>query len=140
MSLFMKGDSNESYLWCVFLLLESFCHRYAKLNFQMHHICFFPYWKRLWDFLWLFHFQNVITIIRIKLKWILHGFGQKMQCFCFGLEIVILVQTVSDHSRKWPFTFRNFSVNVFKYAWNIVFAQIYWENPKWKISFFVQWM
>ena len=83
MSLFMKGDSNESYLWCVFLLLESFCHRYAKLNFQMHHICFSPYWKRLWDFLWLFHYQNVITIIRIKLKWILHGFGQKNAVFLF---------------------------------------------------------
>ena len=139
MSLFMKGDSNESYLWCVFLLLESFCHRYAKLNFQMHHICFFPYWKRLWDFLWLFHFQNVITIIRIKLKWILHGFGQKNAVFLFWFGNSYLGPNCLGSLQK-PFTFRNFSVNVFKYAWNIVFAQIYWENPKWKISFFVQWM
>ena len=39
-------------------------------------------------------------------------------------------------TEKWSFPLRIFSVNVAKSA----VGQIYWRNPEWKTSFFVQWM
>ena len=49
-------------LWCVFVLLVLFCLTFAKLNFQMRPMIYFcPYWNKLWDFLSVFHFQNVYS-------------------------------------------------------------------------------
>ena len=41
--------------------------------------------------------------------------------------------------KKWSFPLRISSVNVTKSAGNCEFGHIYWRNPEWKISFFVQW-
>ena len=41
--------------------------------------------------------------------------------------------------KKWNFLLRISSVNVTKSAQNCGFGHIYWRNPKWKTSFFVQW-
>ena len=41
--------------------------------------------------------------------------------------------------KKWSFPLRISSVNVTKSAANCGFDHIYWRNPKWKTSFFVQW-
>ena len=40
--------------------------------------------------------------------------------------------------KKWNFLLRTSSVNVTKSAGNCGFGYIYWRNPKWKASFFVQ--
>ena len=40
--------------------------------------------------------------------------------------------------KKWSFPLRIFSVNVTKSAVCCGFGHIYWRNPKWKTSFFVQ--
>ena len=41
--------------------------------------------------------------------------------------------------KKWSFPLRVSSVNVIKSAVSCEFGHIYWRNPKWKTSFFVQW-
>ena len=41
--------------------------------------------------------------------------------------------------KKWSFPFRISSVNLTKSPWNRGFCHIYWKNPYWKTSFFVQW-
>ena len=38
----------------------------------------------------------------------------------------------------WSFPLRIFSVNVNESAVSCWFSDIYWKNPKWKISYFVQ--
>ena len=40
--------------------------------------------------------------------------------------------------KKWSFPLKISSVNVTKFAGNCSFGQIYWRNPWWKTSFFVQ--
>ena len=40
--------------------------------------------------------------------------------------------------KKWSFPLRISSVNVTKSAANCGFGHIYWRNPQWKTSFFVQ--
>ena len=40
--------------------------------------------------------------------------------------------------KKWSFHLRISSVNVTKSVGNCQFGHIYWKNPKWKNSFFVQ--
>ena len=40
--------------------------------------------------------------------------------------------------KKWSFPLRISSVNVTKSAGNCGFGHIYWRNPYWKTSFFVQ--
>ena len=40
--------------------------------------------------------------------------------------------------KKWSFPLRISFVNVTKFAWNCGFGHIYWTNPLWKTSFFVQ--
>ena len=40
---------------------------------------------------------------------------------------------------EWSFLFRISSVNVTKSEVFCRFGQIYWRNPYWKTSFFVQW-
>ena len=46
---------------------------------------------------------------------------------------------VSDFTvQKWRFPLRISSVNVIKSVGNCEFGHIYWKNPKWKTSFFVQ--
>ena len=42
--------------------------------------------------------------------------------------------------KKWSFSLRILSVKVTKFAVCCVFSHIYWSNPKWKTSFFVQWI
>ena len=42
--------------------------------------------------------------------------------------------------RKWSFPLRISSVNVTKSAGNCGFGQVYWRNPYWKSSDFVQWL
>ena len=44
-----------------------------------------------------------------------------------------------DTAQKMNFLLRISSVNVTKSAGNCGFINIYWRNPKWKTSFFVQW-
>ena len=39
--------------------------------------------------------------------------------------------------KKWTFPLRISSVNVTKSAGNFRFGQIYWRNPEWKTSFFL---
>ena len=41
-------------------------------------------------------------------------------------------------AQKWSFLLRTWSVNVTKSSGNCGFRHIYWENPLWKTSFFVQ--
>ena len=41
--------------------------------------------------------------------------------------------------KKWSFPLRISSVNVTKTAVSCGFGHIYWRNPEWKNSFFVQW-
>ena len=41
--------------------------------------------------------------------------------------------------KKWSFPLRIFSLNVTKFALSCGFDHIYWRNPKWKTSFFVEW-
>ena len=41
--------------------------------------------------------------------------------------------------KKWSFPLKISSVNVTKFAGNCGFGHIYWRNPEWKTSFFVQW-
>ena len=40
--------------------------------------------------------------------------------------------------KKWSFPLRISSVNVTKFTGNCGFGHIYWRNPLWKTSFFVQ--
>ena len=42
--------------------------------------------------------------------------------------------------KKWSFALRISSVNVTKSAVSCGFGQIYWKNPWWKTSLFVQWL
>ena len=61
----------------------------------------------------------------------------------FPLKSSILTKS-SDLSRqvlhkKWSFPLRISSVNVTISAGNCGFCHIYWRNPWWKTSFFVQW-
>ena len=51
---------------------------------------------------------------------------------------LILWGTHLAFHRKWIFPLRASSVNVTKSAENCGFGHIYWRNPKWKTSFFVQ--
>ena len=41
--------------------------------------------------------------------------------------------------RKWSFPLRISTVNVTKFTVSCGFGHIYWRNPQWKTSFFVQW-
>ena len=41
--------------------------------------------------------------------------------------------------KKWSFPLRISSVNMTKFAVSCGFGHIYWTNPQWKTSFFVQW-
>ena len=41
--------------------------------------------------------------------------------------------------KNWSFPLGISSVNVTKLAGNCGFGQIYWRNPLWKTSFFVEW-
>ena len=41
--------------------------------------------------------------------------------------------------KKWSFPWRISSVNVAESAGNCGFGHIYWRNPWWKTSIFVQW-
>ena len=41
--------------------------------------------------------------------------------------------------KKWSFQWRISSVNVTKSTVSCGFRHIYWRNPQWKTSFFVQW-
>ena len=56
----------------------------------------------------------------------------------FKLNYHIRNQIESLH-KKWSIPLRIFSVNVIKFSGNCGFSQIYWRNPWWKTSFFVQW-
>ena len=56
----------------------------------------------------------------------------------FKLNFHIRNQIESLH-KKWSIPLRIFSVNVIKFSGNCGFSQIYWRNPWWKTSFFVQW-
>ena len=51
---------------------------------------------------------------------------------------IILIRACFLH-KKWSFPLKIFSVNVTKSAVSCGFCHIYWRNPSWKISFFVQW-
>ena len=42
--------------------------------------------------------------------------------------------------KKWSFPLRISSVNVTKSAVSYGFGYIYWRNPEWKTSLFVQWI
>ena len=51
--------------------------------------------------------------------------------------IIIVIKIITLH-KKWNFSLRLSSVNVTKSAGNCGFDHIYWRNPLWKTSFFVQ--
>ena len=52
-----------------------------------------------------------------------------------------LLDLNSDHPlhKKWSFSFKSFLVYMTKCAVNCRLCHIYWRNPWWKTSFFVQW-
>ena len=56
-----------------------------------------------------------------------------------------LIQSSRENSngsqhKKWSFPVRISSANVTKSAVSYGFGHIYWRNPSWKTSFFVQWL
>ena len=51
----------------------------------------------------------------------------------------ILYKRFHKLHKKWSFPLRISPVHVTKSAGNCVFYHIYWRNPQWKTSFFVQW-
>ena len=53
-----------------------------------------------------------------------------------GKDEVHIFQTLH---KKWSFLLSISSVNVTKSAGNCAFGHIYWRNPQWKTSFFMQW-
>ena len=65
------------------------------------------------------------------------GYVSKIQEHSKGLEWDF--RSKSLH-KKWSFPLRISPVNVSKSAGNWRFGHIYWRNPQWKTSFFVQWI
>ena len=62
--------------------------------------------------------------------------------FCLKTKNTLVVLEKLPFStlhKKWSSLWRISSVNVTKSAGNCGFSHIYWRNPSWKISFFVQW-
>ena len=62
-------------------------------------------------------------------------------CWVFFLIIKNLKAKIPQKTlyKKWSFPLRISSVNLTKSAGNCRFGHIYWRNPWWKTSFFVQW-
>ena len=65
---------------------------------------------------------------------------------CISSIYTTILKSCRDQSKccktlhkKWSFPLRFSSVNVTKFAGNYGFGHIYWRNPYWKTSFFVQW-
>ena len=70
---------------------------------------------------------------------------QAYQHFCrttLGLPLRTFHRWIKFQSlyKKWDFPLWISSVKMNKFAGNYGFAQIYWRNPSWKTSFFVQWV
>ena len=55
----------------------------------------------------------------------------------FGGSVGVPVYTLH---KRWSFLLRISSVKMTKSAENLGFGHIYWRNPSWKVSFFVQWL
>ena len=55
-----------------------------------------------------------------------------------GYEISSVLWSTST-AQKWSFPWRISSISVSKSVGNSRFGHIYWKNPSWKTSFFVQW-
>ena len=51
-----------------------------------------------------------------------------------------IVRLVHSWHKKWSFPLRISSVNVTKSTGNCELGHIYWRNPSWNTSFFVQWL
>ena len=69
---------------------------------------------------------NKLLVRRIIIRWI--------NCWNICLEIIMFF---SLH-KKWSFLLRISSVNATKSAGNCGFGHVYWRNPSWITSFFVQ--
>ena len=90
-------------------------------------------------------YHKILLLFRNNLFNPFHATGQRNQWH--GLRIIsgvlILVCYASaTHihcTKKWSFPLRISSVNVTKSAVSCGFGHIYWRNPYWKTSFFVQW-
>ena len=96
-------------------------------------------WIRLkiisWDkLLRVFDFRN-----NVKFKFLFaYLFIKKMNSWNYRhISIVIWLKYISLH-KKWSFPLRISSVNLTKSAVSCGFGHIYWRNPSWKTSFFVQ--
>ena len=63
------------------------------------------------------------------------------KCFPPHFANFLRVSSFTEHPlhKKWSFPLRISSVNVTKSAGNCAFGHVYWRNPYWKTSFFVQW-
>ena len=76
------------------------------------------YWKRPLRYFPRTYSEFLQTICRLLVD----------SCFCLYLLL-----------KKWSFPIAIFSVNVTTSAVSCEFGHIYWRNPYWKTSFFVQW-
>ena len=61
---------------------------------------------------------------------------QKFQKLSLSYQKFFIQPTITT-AQKWSFPLRICSVN-WKFALSCVFGHIYWRNPRWKTSFFVQ--
>ena len=76
--------------------------------------------------------KNCLRPDSAPFHWGHNSFEQK-----FNSEVIPAGNTHQLH-KKWSFPLRISPVNVTKYAVSCGFGYIYWRNPYWKTSFFVQ--
>ena len=60
--------------------------------------------------------------------------------YCCNTLACLSIQITGRITAQWSFPLRISSVNVAKSAVSCGFGHIYWRNPQWKTSFFVQWI
>ena len=96
----------------------------------------------------------IISHRRFAIEWILKKEGDSRTCQCSQFLCVcvwegeickngwlfwgVTICRLTTLHKKWSFLLRISSVNVTKSAGNCGFGHIYWRNPQWKTSFFMQ--
>ena len=86
-----------------------------------------PFWYRDFDFRSI-HVLEFLPIPRTNI-------GVFSTCF----RLSSTVYSKRHRTKNWNFPLRVSSVNVTKFEVSCGFSHIYWRNPQWKTSIFVQW-
>ena len=88
-------------------------------------------------FFYLFPCHKNFIVLR-ESTWWSHNFCHGIADRGDSLIIQSWLNFVLTLPKKWSFPLRISSVNVTKSAVSCGFGHIYWKNPQWKTSFFVQ--